>query len=565
MFLLISAFLVLAFASPSFGYTPSAVSVWSTVPSDPSIRFSPQAPLTFSPDTCQANPLVPVVSVSSTRLQPLVGFGASLTESAAYNFAALKARNSSAYQELLTRLFAPAPAGIGISFMRLPITSCDFIQPTGLVPWWTFDDTPNDTNFAGFNASRAQLYQIPVLQDIWALVQATGGQMRLVGTPWSAPIGIKDSNSWYGGNLLDSQYAWYASYLTRVASTFKALGTPLYALSLQNEPLPVYEWSDYPSTALTPQNESALASLLKPALKAAGLDTLVMAFDADAQFASYPIQVLQGVGGDGQTVDAVGFHGYGPVPNQSAFHSAYPNTVMLFTEYSSFDFEYSTADFQAHFLDEQNKVYFQNLNNWGSSGQHWSLSVDLQYGPHQGGCTDCSGTVTVDAANLTRPYVVDYTSQYYSIGHWSALIPPMSYRLASTQTAGAWVQSLAAVTPDGSVVVQLLNTNSAPVQVLVRDTQAGASGSCYLATLQPNSMSSFKYGTSGGGGGGGGLSNGAVAAIVVVVVVAVLAAAIGGWWALRRRASSEGGVGGRQWQSQRDQSGGSEGMEMALN
>ena len=565
--IVIPILLLLLLSSLSLAYTPSTVSMWSTVPSDPSIRLSPQPPLSFSPSTCSSSSSssLPTLSLTSTRLQPLVGFGASLTETTAYNFATLKARNASAYSDLLTRLFAPAPAGIAISYMRLPITSCDLIEPTGSVPWWTFDDTAGDVNLTAFDSSHAMRYQVPVLQDIYAVLRATGGQMRLVGAPWTAPTAIKDSQSWYAGRLLDEWYPWYASYLTKVALTFDSLGLPLYALSLQNEPTYVYD--DYPCTYLSAQNESILANLLQPALRAAHLNTLVMAFDSDPHFATYPLEVMQAVGGDGQSVDAIGFHCYyGEVGNQTVFHNAYPNTLILATECSSFGPQLSTDDFVASFMRELPLVYFDNLNNWGSSAQHWSLAVDLNYGPHEGGCPDCSGTVTVDAANTSRPYFVSYNAQYYSIGHFASLIPPMSYRLASTLQGGSGLQSVVAVTPDGSVVVQLLNQNAVAMQVLVQDTEAGA---CFVATLPAMSMNSFKYATQGEGVGGssGGLSAGAVAAIVVVVLLAVLGAAVGVWWAMRRRGSGGGGGGGerRQWQSYRDQGSDRRGMEMSLH
>ena len=193
------------------------------------------------------------------------------------------------------------------------------------------------------------------------------------------------------------------------------------------------------------------------------------------------------------------------------------------------------------------------------------MAVDLNSGPHQGGCTDCAGTVTVDAANLTRPYVVLYNAQYYSIAHFSTLIPPMSYRLDSTVLAVNGLQSFTAVTPDGSVVVQLLNQNSATQTVLVQDQ---AAGSCVAVTLQPMSLTSLKYAT-GSSGGGGGLSGGAVAGVVIAVLIG-LAVVVGvGWMVWSRRSSSAGGGGSGggggegRWQQYRDGSRG--GMELSLH
>ena len=88
------------------------------------------------------------------------------------------------------------------------------------------------------------------------------------------------------------------------------------------------------------------------------------------------------------------------------------------------------------------------------------------------------------------------------------------------------------MTPDGSVVVELLNQNSAAASVLV---QGASAGSCFIATLQPMSMSTFKYGTSGSSAGGSsGLSGGAIAGVVVAALVVVLLAAVAAVLCYRR-------------------------------
>ena len=118
-----------------------------------------------------------------------------------------------------------------------------------------------------------------------------------------------------------------------VVSTFQSLGVPLYALSIQNEPN--FAWGSYPSTTLSPLNESVLANALKPALRAKGLSTLLLAWDSDWWGLDYPLEVLDRVGGDGKSVDGVAFHCYTPNPGprvQSDLHSRYPNTLILQTE-----------------------------------------------------------------------------------------------------------------------------------------------------------------------------------------------------------------------------------------
>jgi glucosylceramidase len=529
-------------------YSGTPVSVWTTTPLNPAVRLAPQSGLTFSSDACSAGAAagLPEVSISATQLQPLMGFGAALTESSAYNFLQLKARNASAYTELLLQLFAPSPQGIAISFMRVPITSCDLSLPT---PAWSFDDTPDDETLSYFNTSHAMAYQLPVLQDIMQLAKSYGLQINLVGTPWSAPSWIKSpKGAWNDGTIQDGWYAWYVRYLVDVVSTFQSLGMPLYALSLQNDPN--YAWGDYPATILSALNESVLANALRPALRAKGLSTLLLVWDGDWDNIDYALEVLQRVGGDGQSVDGVAFHCYtAPGPQaQSVIHQQYPGTLLFQTECTGVGQETSPADFLRNWIGYLPMLYFGNLANWGSNVHHWALSLDLNYGPHTGaGCTFCASVVTVDAANSSRPYVVQFSAEYYMIGHFSSFIPPMSHLLQTATSASATsngLLALAAITPDKSVVVQLLNTNSTPVTVLVNDQQAG---SCYLATVQPQSLSTFKY-TTAASSGGGGLSSGGTAGVViaVVLVAALLVAAAMVFY--RRRAAS----GAQRYRTQED-------------
>jgi len=221
------------------------------------------------------------------------------------------------------------------------------------------------------------------------------------------------------------------------------------------------------------------------------------------------------------------------------------------TECTGIGQETSTTDFLNNWLAYLPLLYFDNLANWGSNAHHWALSLDLNYGPQTGaGCTNCASVVTVDAANSSRPYVVQFSSEYYMIGHFSSFIPPMSNLLQTTTSASATssgLLALAAITPDKSVVVQLLNTGSsaAPISVLVSDQQAQ---SCYVATVQPQSLSTFKYATSTSSRGGGGLSSGVTAAIVIAVLVAAALLVAAGVVIYRRRPASRA----QRYRSQQD-------------
>ena len=191
------------------------------------------------------------------------------------------------------------------------------------------------------------------------------------------------------------------------------------------------------------------------------------------------------------------FHCYaGGVSNQSVFHDAYPTVPIWFTECSQTGNENSPRQFSVDFFDNYDGLYAGNLNNWGRTVLHWTMAVDLSLGPHSGGCGTCSGVVTVDAGNTSRPYLVKYNSEYYSLAHFSALLPPMSTRVASAVTAAGRtaMQVVTAVTPDGSTVVQVGYQGAADTPLFVVDEVAGL---CFQTSLAAGSLTSFKWPRSG--------------------------------------------------------------------
>ena len=73
-----------------------------------------------------------VITVNpSTTYQSMVGFGASFTDSAAYNVYSSSARNS-----IMTALFSPT-SGVGLSWLRQPIGATDFSRS-----FFSYDDGP---------------------------------------------------------------------------------------------------------------------------------------------------------------------------------------------------------------------------------------------------------------------------------------------------------------------------------------------------------------------------------------------------------------------------------------
>ena len=76
--------------------------------------------------------------------------------------------------------------------------------------------------------------------------------------------------------------------------------------------------------------------------------------------------------------------------------------------------------------------------------------------PHNGGCGTCTGLVTVHNGDGRRGQV-DYTVEYYTMGHLTKFVKPGAVRIDST--ANTTVKNVAWKNPDGSKALIAYNTS----------------------------------------------------------------------------------------------------------
>ena len=203
------------------------------------------------------------------------------------------------------------------------------------------------------------------------------------------------------------------------------------------------------------------ANDLLPALHAAGLSTKVLALDWNwSNYASYGEPTV-----DDATVrndplfGGVAWHGYdeGSAAEQTTIHNQYPNI-------GTFDTEHSGGTWIANQQAEDMSNIIDYTRNWGQSVVKWSLAVDQNDGPHNGGCGTCTGLITVHNGD-SRSGQVDYTIEYYDMGQLTKFVKPGAYRIDST--ANATVPNVAWINPDGSKALIAYNgsTGSQPITV----------------------------------------------------------------------------------------------------
>jgi glucosylceramidase len=131
------------------------------------------------------------------------------------------------------------------------------------------------------------------------------------------------------------------------------------------------------------------------------------------------------------------------------------------------------------------------FRNYGRSWNKWSLAVDENMGPHNGGCGTCTGLVTVHR-NDSRKGQVDYTVEYYTMGHLTKFVKPGAVRIDST--ANSTVPNVAFKNADGSKALIAYNTSASTQTVKVN-----WGGQSFTYSLPTKTSATFTWnGTQGG-------------------------------------------------------------------
>jgi glucosylceramidase len=117
---------------------------------------------------------------------------------------------------------------------------------------------------------------LPLLREAKQLNPA----LQIVATPWSPPAWMKTSQSLIGGRLIDDPmiYRSYALYLTKFIEAYRAQGVTINAITVQNEPQNRNP-AGYPGTDMPAAQEEKVIEALGPMLRAANLDTTILAYD----------------------------------------------------------------------------------------------------------------------------------------------------------------------------------------------------------------------------------------------------------------------------------------------
>jgi len=369
--------------------------------------------------------------------QTIQGFGGAITEAVG---AVLSQLSTATQREILEDVFGSD--GLRYTQVRTSIDSCDFA-----LSQYEAASQPG----AELDLRHDETYVIPLIRAAQEICQEP---VQVMLTPWSPPAFMKDNGMRSnGGRLKPEYYALWADYICRYILAYRRHGLLVNRLSVQNEPNASQLWDSCQFTSA--EEKRFLRDYLYPALAKNGLrDIAVYIWDHNKERLFDRVREIV----DDSTIDIVfgaAFHWYSGDHFDALrlVREQYPSFELLFSEgcieykhYSSFD-QLNSARMYAHDM-------IGNFNAGMNTFFDWNIALNSEGGPNHAG-NYCEAPILCDP----EKDAYEKRLSYYYIRHFSHFIAPGSKQIAST-TFSAAVEATAFQTPDGSLVVVLLNNTS---------------------------------------------------------------------------------------------------------
>ena len=392
-----------------------------------------------------------IVIDPAIRYQEIDGFGAAITGSTSYNLLQMSATDRKAFLE---ETFSPDK--FGFSYVRISIGCSDFSLSE-----YTCCDTEGIENFALTDEETD--YVIPVLKEILAI----NPSLKIMGTPWTAPqwmkvndlTSLEPCNTWTSGHLNPNHYSTYATYFVKWIQAFQAEGIKIYSITPQNEPL---NRGNSASMYMSWEEEKEFVKVLGPALRNAGLDLKIYAFDHNYNYDNiasendYPIHIYEDADAS-QYLAGAAYHNYGGTRDELLdIYNKAPEKELVFSETSIGTWN-DGRSLPTRFIDDMTEVGLGVVNNWCRGSIMWNLMLDSDLGPNrEGGCQTCYGAVDIDNRNYKT---ITRNSHYYVMAHMGAVVKTGATRIGSSGIDDSNVMYAAFDNPDGTYGLVVMNAN----------------------------------------------------------------------------------------------------------
>ena len=436
-----------------------AISVWVT---DDTHQLAQAAPLSWQPATGPL-PDNAIVLDATKQYQPILGFGAALTDAACFTFNRL---DPAVREKLFHQLFDPAE--MNFSVCRTCIGASDYSTKA-----YSFDEGDPDPELKRFSIDHDREYILPMLRE----ARQANPDLFLFSSPWSPPGWMKSNNSMLGGNMQRRSFAPYANYFVKFLQAYEAERVPINAVTVQNEVdtdqdgrMPACTWPEEYEADFVRQQ-------LGPAFERNGVKSKIWIIDHNYNLWGRAIAELE-TSGVAQYTNAIAWHGYvGKVEWIDRVHEAFPNVEMYWTEGGP---DYRDPHYASDWA-EWSAAFTGILRHWCRSITAWNFALD-EVGRPNIGPFFCGGLVTINS----KTNAISYSGQYHAFAHYSRFIRRGARRFDS-QSRNGEVSHVACENSDGKRILVVTNAGHA------REVQVRLGGSQTALNLNPNSISTLVW------------------------------------------------------------------------
>jgi len=422
-------------------------------------------PLSEFPD---AEEVVEIDILPNERFQTITGIGGSFTEASAHLLNQMSQKNR---KKILEAYFGES--GARYSLTRTHMNSCDFSLGN-----YSYAPVEGDVKLEHFSIEHSMDDLIPMIKDAMAISK---DGFKIISSPWTAPLWMKDNNDWRGGRLLPDYYDTWALFFSKYIDAYSEQGIEIWAFTVENEPLGNdYNWE---SMHFTPQEQNEFVkNHMGPRLKGDGHDVKILGYDQNRD--EELIEWVDAMFDDeeaAQYYDGTAVHWYGstfyyfPDELQYAYHKA-PGKHLIQSEAciddevprwrddswywakEATDWGYNWALPERRHLHPKYVPVFRYandiigcFNNWVDGWVDWNMVLDRQGGPNWAE-NWCIAPVIVDPEKDE----VYFTPLYYTMAHFSRYIRPGAVRIGF-ENPDEELKVTAVENPDGSIAVVIFN------------------------------------------------------------------------------------------------------------
>ena len=424
------------------------------------------------------------------EFQKYYGFGASFTESSAWNLATIPVE---ARKNVLTKMFSPTE-GAGFTLTRTHINSSDYSNnhysyvEEGDEDLSTFSIQEDMKGFSGDENDQVSGIELvePSYDLIPMILEASsipGANFKIIASPWSPPSWMKtgETAKMTNGTLQPKYYGLWAEYISKYVSAYAEKGINLWAITPQNEPLHAHNaaWDSNGFTA--EQGRDFLRDHLGPQLVKDGhlnLDDLeaglrVLIYDHNKSTMNEYVNATYQDAEASKYAWGTGFHWYTNselkdnnyyAEELATLQKTWPNKAMIHTE-SSIDIDANdpigqywraSTDYAGTFVPFETYAYdiITDLNHGTQGYVEWCSILS-----HKGQPNPFNNYNS--APILINPVTdeVIYTPLYYLLSHFSKFIRPDALRIGTKGEATEGIIYTAAKNTDGSIAVVVFNKN----------------------------------------------------------------------------------------------------------